>query len=368
MCTYRLLTRPRLLVTVVTIALLLLLSLPGAAAASRDRPAAGFYQQTNLVSDVAGMAQFTDPNLVNPWGISFAPGGPFWVSDNGTGLSTVYDGNGQPTPTVVTIPPASGSGKGTPTGTVYNNTNGFVVKEGNNSGPSLFLFDTLDGTISGWNPSVDPNNAILAVNNAGSASYTGLAIARNSAGTFLYAANSLSNSVHPNGSIDVFDTNFNPAHLKGSFTDPNIPAGYTPYNIQAMRGFLVVTYSVLTPGAGHGYVDIFNTNGILLRRFASQGPLNQPWGLALAPANFGQFSNDALIGNVGDGLINVFNPKTGAFLGRLKGQNGKPIQNVGLWGLTFGNGGLGGNPDTLYFTAGIDFYLHGLFGSITAMP
>jgi uncharacterized protein (TIGR03118 family) len=359
--------RARLLMAMVlAIALLLPMSLQSATAAG---PRAGFYKVTPLVSDLPGVAAFTDPHLVNPWGISYAPSGPFWVSDNGTGLSTVYESNGMPTPTVVTIPTASGMGTGSPTGTVYNNTSGFVIKQGNQSGPSLFLFDTLDGTISGWNPTVNPTSAVIAVNNSSSASYTGLAIATNAAGTFLYAANSLPSSANPHGSIDVFDQNFNLTHLQGSFTDPNLPAGYTPYGIQAIKNFIVVTYTPFPPkpGLGIGVVDVYDTEGNLMRRFATGGQLDLPWGIALAPASFGQFSNDVLIGNVGNGRINAFNPRTGAFLGPLTNQSGKPIAFPGLWGLIFGNGGQGGSPNILYFSAGIELYRHGLFGSIAAV-
>jgi uncharacterized protein (TIGR03118 family) len=357
----------RLATMIIAIAMLLPMPLQGAAAAGSS---GSFYKETSLVSDIPGVAAFTDPNLVNPWGISYAPGGPFWVSDNRTGLSTVYESNGQPTSTVVTIPTASGTGTGSPTGTVYNNTTGFVVKQGNKSGPSLFLFDTLDGTISGWNPSVNPTSAIIAVNNASSASYTGLAIATNTSGTFLYAANALPSSAHPHGSIDVFDQNFNLTHLHGSFTDPNLPSGYTPYGIQTIKNVIVVTYTPFPPkpGLGTGVVDVFDTQGNFIRRFVTGGQLDLPWGIALAPANFGQFSNDALIGNVGNGHINAFDPKTGAFLGALINKSNKPIAIPGLWALIFGNGGSGGNVDTLYFCAGIDFYRHGLFGSIAAMP
>src|SRR5260370_24838680 len=227
--------RPRLLALVLTIGMLLL-TLPATATAATRQTGAAFYQQTNLVSDISGLAAFTDRHLVNPWGISFSSTSPFWVSDNVTGVSTLYNGKGQSfppppaSPLVVTIPPASGSGQGTPTGTVFNGTTGFVITQGTSSAPARFLFDTLDGTLSGWNPAVNGSSAVIAVNNAGSAVYTGLAMASNASGTFLYAPNSLPSSAHPNGTIDVFDQHFMPTHFPGSFTDPNLPADFTLYN------------------------------------------------------------------------------------------------------------------------------------------
>jgi uncharacterized protein (TIGR03118 family) len=369
-----LLARPRLLALVFTLGMLLALTLPGIATAATRQSGAAFYQQTNLVSDISGMAAHTDRHLVNPWGISFSSTSPFWVSDNGAGVSTLYNGQGQPfppppgSPLVVSIPPASGSVPGTPTGTVFNGTTGFVVTQGTSSGPARFLFATLDGTISGWTPAVNPASAVIAVNKLGSAAYTGLTMASNASGTFLYAANSLPSPAHPNGTIDVFDQHFTPTQLQGSFTDPNLPAEYTPYNIQAIAGSLLVTYALppTSPSqVGDGFVDGFDTNGHLIRRLISRGPLDAPWGLVLAPAQFGRFSKALLVGNVGNGSINAFNFETGAFLGTIESQQGQPIQNAGLWALAFGTGSQGFNPDTLYFDAGIDNFQHGLFGSIT---
>jgi uncharacterized protein (TIGR03118 family) len=351
-----LLARPRLLALVLSIGLLLPLTLPGTVTAATRQSGAAFYQQTNLVSDIPGLAAFTDPHLVNPWGISFGPTTPFWVSDNGTGVATLYNGQGQPfplgSPLVVSIPPASGSGQGTPTGTVFNSTTGFVITQGMLSGRARFLFATLDGTISGWTPAVNLTSAVIAVNNAGSAVYTGLTMASNASGTFLYAANSLPSSQHPNGTIDVFDQQFTPTELQGSFTDPNPPAEYTPYNIQTIAGFLLVTYALppTSPSqVGDGFVDVFDTTGHLIRRLISRGPLDAPWGLVLAPAQFGRFSQALLVGNVGNGSINAFNFETGTFLGTLESQRGQPIRNAGLWALFFGTGSQGFNPDTLYF-------------------
>lgn len=362
--------RPRLMIIVLTIAVLVPMALPGTVEAAARQKEDTFYQQTNLVSDIPGLAAFTDPHLVNPWGISLSSTSPFWVSDNGTGFSTLYNGQGHPfpksSPLVVSIP--SASGPGTPTGTVFNGTTGFVVSQGTASGPAVFLFDSLDGTISGWNPNVNLNSAVTVVNNSATAVYTGLALGSNASGTFLYAANALPSSAHPNGTIDVFDQNFTHTQLHGSFTDPHLPAGYTPYDIQTVEGFLLVTYALpptTPPQVGNGFVDVFDTNGHLIRRLISHGPLDAPWGLVRAPDQFGRFSHALLVGNVGNGHINAFDFKTGAFLGTLNNEAGQPIQNSGLWALTFGNGGQGGDPHTLYFAAGIGGYAHGLFGAIT---
>ncbi len=360
--------KSRLLGAVAAIATLALLLLPGTAFA-RANSGGGVYQQTNLVSNLAGKAPITDPNLVNPWGISYSPMGPFWVSDNGSGLSTLYDGKGNIQPLVVTIPPAVQGTTGSPTGTVYNaNSNDFVVKKNGNSGASVFLFDTEDGTISGWNPNVDPTNAILAVNNNPAAVYKGLVIATNDSGTFLYAAN-----FHA-GTVDVFDKKFAPAKLSGSFTDPNLPKGYAPFGIQNIGSNIVVTYAKQdkakhddVPGKGLGIVDVFDTNGNFVKRLISHGQLNAPWGLALAPADFGAFSNDLLVGNFGNGRINAFDPNTGAFIGQLMNSKGKAIKINGLWGLMFGNGGQAGQKNQLFFTAGIHNEADGLFGMITAV-
>jgi uncharacterized protein (TIGR03118 family) len=367
------LRRPRILVPLIVLAMLLLAALPVAAFAKASAGSQGFYQQTNLVSDLPNVAKFQDPNLVNPWGLSHSSTSPWWVSDNGTGVSTLYNGQGQAfplgSPLVVTIPPPAGSPAGTtaaPTGNVFNGTSGFVVTEGGKSGPSFFIFATEDGTIAGWNPTVDMTHAVLAVDNSASgAIYKGLAIGSNGSGAFIYATN-----FHA-GTIDVFDSNFAPATLSGSFTDPRIPIGYAPFGIQNIGGNLYVTYALQdenkeddVAGPAHGFVDVFDTNGNLIRRLVSHGRLNSPWGLALAPADFGRFSNDLLVGNFGDGRINAIDPKSGAFLGQLSEQAGKPITIDGLWALVFGNGANAGATNELFFTAGIDDEAHGLFGDI----
>jgi uncharacterized protein (TIGR03118 family) len=318
------------------------------------------YDQTNLVSDIPGMAAHTDPKLINPWGISFFPGQPFWVADNNSGFSTLYDaaGNSQQ-PTVLIAPPGGSTASATPTGTVANSTSGFVV----GTGPSLFLFDTEDGTISGWNGV--GTNAILAVDHsAAGAVYKGLAMITNGTASFLLATNFNS------AKVEVYDSAFNAAALAGSFADPTLPAGYAPFGIQVMGSQVFVTYALQdsakhdpVSAVGNGFVSIFDFNGNFVKRFASNGTLNSPWGVAPAPAGFGAFAGAILVGNFGDGTINAFDSATGNFLGQMQDGSGDVITNSGLWALAFGAGGTG-NPDTLYFTAGLAGETHGLFGSI----
>jgi uncharacterized protein (TIGR03118 family) len=327
------------------------------------------YVQRNLVADRAGFAENVDPNLVNAWGIAFNPFGVVWVNDNGTGLSTLYNGDGVITPLVVTVPPAPGStATGTPTGIVFNGTNRFVASRGGVSGTSFFIFSTEDGTISGWAPAVDPTNALIVVDNSRTgAVYKGLALAANGTGFFLYATD------FRNGKIDVFDSTFAPATLSGSFSDPTIPAGFAPFGIQNINGNLYVTYAKqdaerddeLT-GKGLGYVNIFDANGRLVRRLISRGKLDAPWGLALAPASFGKFGNKLLVANSGDGYINVYDPQTGHCSGRLERPDGSPVRIDGLWGLAFGSGVANQPTDTLFFTAGPEDGAHGLYGRLDA--
>jgi uncharacterized protein (TIGR03118 family) len=321
----------------------------------------GGFSQVNLASDVPGLARVTDPNLVNPWGIAFSPTGPFWFADNGSGVADILDGRGQPVSLVVPVPP------GAVTGTVFNATAGFVISENGAAAPSRFLFATEDGTISGWSAVVDPTRALLAVDNSSSgAVYKGLAIAADPSGqSLLYAAD------FGRGTIDVFDQHFRPAALPGSFQDPTLPAGYAPFNIQTINNQLFVTYAQQNgnrsddiPGAGHGFIDIYDTEGRLLTRFASQGPLNSPWGLALAPGDFGSFGGTLLVANNGDGRINAYDPRSGRFVGQLADDNGIPIAISRLWALSFGNGHDGGDAHTLFFAAGVDDEAHGLFGAI----
>jgi uncharacterized protein (TIGR03118 family) len=305
------------------------------------------YTLTNLVSDVKGKAQHQDTSLVNAWGISYAPGGPFWVSDNGTGLSTLYDNMGNKQSLVVTIPPSSGSGTGSPTGQVYNATSGFVVSQNGKSGAALFIFATFDGTISGWSPSVNSAAAVIAVNHTG-AWYTGLAMGVSNSANFLFAADNLNNKV------DIYDQNF---HLVKSFTDTSLPAGSSAYGVHNINGQLYVTF---TNGSGGGVVDIFDTAGNKIKTFVSGGKLHSPWGVALAPSNFGPASKSILIGNLGDGFINAFNPSTGAFLGQ------SAVSFNGLWSLIFGGSGSDGQPNQLFLTSGPGGYSEGLFTVVNA--
>jgi uncharacterized protein (TIGR03118 family) len=351
--------RTKMLGLMLALALSISAALPASAAS---------YKPAFLVADTSGIAPNTDPNLINPWGISFSTTGDFWVSDNNSGVSTLYNTTGIPSTLVVTIPSATGVGSGTPTGTVFNNTTGFVVTQNGKSAPAQFLFDSEDGVITGWSPTVNGTVAVPAVNNNSSgAVYKAMELANNGTATFLYVCNFFS------AKIEVYDQNFKPATLSGSFTDPRLPTGWAPHNIRNINGQMYVVYAKqnatktdAVTGPGLGIVNVFDLNGNFIKRFAMKGKLNAPWGLALATANFGTFSNDLLIGNLGDGTINAFDPSTGALLGTLSNAQNKPIKIPGLWGLMFGNGGMGGLKDTLYFTSGPSAYAHGRFGSVTA--
>jgi uncharacterized protein (TIGR03118 family) len=328
----------------------------------------GGFGLVNLASDVPGSARVTDPALVNPWGIAFSPTGPFWFAENGSGVSDILDGRGEPFSLIVTVPSAARSGSA-PTGTVFNGGAGFVISENGVSAPSRFLFVSKDGTISGWTTVVDPTRALLAVDNSSSgAVYTGLALGADPSGhSFLYAAD------FSRGTIEVFDQDFRPVVRPGSFQDPSLPDGFAPFNIQNINNLMFVTYALQdedgsedVAGAGHGFIDVYDTGGNLVRRFASQGALNSPWGMALAPADFGPFGGALLVGNNGDGHINAYDPGNGTFLGQLAADNGIPIAIPGLWALTFGNGHAGGDSETLFFAAGVDDEAHGLFGALQA--
>jgi uncharacterized protein (TIGR03118 family) len=319
------------------------------------------YKRLDLVSNVPGRALHTDPNLINGWGLAFFPNSPFWVADAGTGLSTLYGPGGKTVPLVVTIPSAAG-GKvlGTPTGLVANASKDFVVSENGNKGPALFIFDTEDGTISGWNQNVDLTNAVIAVDNSGQVPppfYTGLAIGADSSGhDFIYAAD------QSNNKVDIYDAGF---HFVKSFTDSTLPTGYAAFGIQNIEGKLYVTFAGFFSGKVGGFVDVFDTSGNFIKNFASMGQLNLPWGLALAPAHFGKFSKDVLVGNLGDGMINAFR-RNGKFEGPLKDDDGQPIAVDGLWALAFGtNPHMNGGKNQLFFTAGPLFYQQGLFGRIS---
>jgi uncharacterized protein (TIGR03118 family) len=329
------------------------------------------YAQQNLVSNIPGLAAYTDTNLVNPWGVSFIGGSPFWISDNGAGVSTLYSKQGQPQPMppqmpplVVNIPSPSGPTGGTPTGQVGNTSPGF--------GGAHFIFATEDGVIASWSGGTQ---ALRQVNNSSSgAVYKGLAMGTDGGNNYLYATN-----FHA-GTIDVFNSSFQQTTLGSSFTDPNLPAGYAPFNIQNIGGMLYVTYALQdaakhddVAGAGHGFVDVFTTDGVMVQRLVSMGQLNSPWGLALAPKGFGAFSSDLLVGNFGNGWINAYDPTTGAFVGTLDDPHGNPITELGLWDITFDPNGAGANPDTLYFTAGLpdssgELEQNGLFGALNPTP
>ena len=322
--------------------------------------------QVNLVSDVPGLAMHTDPLIKNAWGLSHGPNTPFWVSDAGTNVSTLYDGTGTQVPLVVQIPgPRALPSLAIPTGNLFNSTSGFVVSNGVASGPSRFIFATATGTISGWSPSVDRTHAIRVVDNFPAASYTGIALGTVGTSTLLYAAN------FGQGRIDVFDSAFMPTMLAGTFSDPNLPADFAPFNIENIGGMMYVTYALRgangrdVAGVGNGYVDVFTTDGMLVRRFASGGLLNSPWGMAIAPSTFEKFAGDLLVGNFGDGRINAFRLSDGKFRGQLKMQ-GKTIVIPGLWALVTGDGALNANPSAVYFTAGINHEADGLFGYLSA--
>jgi uncharacterized protein (TIGR03118 family) len=344
------------------------------------------YRQINLVSDLPRSqihAIFRDPNLVNPWGMSFSPTSPIWVSDNGTGVSTLYRGPiGLRRSLVVTIPPPpGGAGPAAPSGTVFNGTGEFMVSKGAKSGSAFFLFATEDGTISGWNPTVDPTNAIIAVDNSSSpgvdnttsqALYKGLAIGSAQGKNYIYATN------FRDGVVEAYDGGFN---FVGSFTDPNVTPdasdpGFAPFGIQNIGDKLYVTFAMQdadkkddVKGAGLGFVDVFDLQGNFVAQFANGGTLNAPWGLAMAPSNFGTFSNDVLVGNFGDGRINAFDPSTtpATFKGQLTKSDGTPITIDGLWALAFGNGANAQRKNFLFFTAGIEDEAHGLFGRISSI-
>jgi uncharacterized protein (TIGR03118 family) len=359
------------------------------------------YQQTNLVSDIQGLAPTPDSNLLNPWGLISSPTSPWWVSDNNGGVSTLYDGNtGLIVPLVVNIPPIATDpknkpkGTGTPTGVVFTGASGFTFHAKNAQGQdtmagAVFTFVTEDGTIVAWGPGINPNDpndlpndAFVVVDNSKNptaqkgAVYKGATIAQMKAGGpfFLYVTNLRS------GRIEVYDTKFKLADLDDAdndhddqaFTDRELPSGFAPFNVQEVNGNLYVTYAKQNASKhddfdfpGLGFVDKFSPTGKLLQRL-EQGPwLNAPWGVAIAPANFGFFSNHLLIGNAGSGQIAVYDAKSGRFDGLLRDANGHAIQNDRLWALRFGNDNGAGPSNWLFFTAGISGEAHGLFGFFT---
>jgi len=334
------------------------------------------YDAKVLVADIPP-APHLDSHLVNGWGVAFNrnPNGFVWVADNGTGFSTLYDGLGNPQQLVVSIPAAPGSTEhGKPTGIVFNTGGGFNVTSAGKTGSSAFVFATEDGLLAGWAPSVDGTHAIQAFPPAGQsqeAVYKGLALATSGGNKFLYAVD------FTGGKIDVFSASFAKVSDATHFTfiDPNLQKGFSPFNVQNINGHLFVTYAKReddeddeTAGPSLGVVNEFDADGNLIRRFASRGRLNAPWGVALAPATFGKFSNNLLIGNFGDGTINAFDLTTGEFQGQLKGRDHRSLKLDGLWGMAFGNGFNNQPLDTLFFAAGPDDETHGVYGSITAVP
>jgi len=309
------------------------------------------YQTIYLDSDLSGKAMHTDALLKNAWGLVHGPNSAFWISDEASGWSTLYDGKGNPQSLQVIVPPATGTGQGTPTGIVYNGSTEFKI----HTWTSLFLFATLDGTISGWS-AFNPSAALIGVSSPGSV-YTGLAITTKPSGNFLFAADSANNKV------DVYDANFS---LVKSFTDTSLPPGFAPFGIQDIGGKVFVSFASTSGGSG-GYIDIFSESGTLLRHFAHGAPLNQPWGFAVAPANFGTLSSALLISNNSStGTINAYNPSTGQFIGTMTNTLGKPLVIDGLWGLEFGGGtAANGGKNQLFFTAGPNDS-DGYFGVINA--
>ena len=328
------------------------------------------YKQTNLVADTSTVTPapaHVDANLVNPWGIAFFPGGPFWINDNNSGFSTLYDQTGMLQGTFTIPPPAGSTAAATPTGIVANVTQtGFVV----GGLPSLFIFDTEDGTISGWNGGA---TVILAVDNSmggAGAVYKGLAMITNNGANFLLATNFRS------GKVEVYDSNFKLTNLSGTFTDPNLPAGYAPFGIHVItvnsQTKIYVTYALQDApkhdpvhAAGDGVVDIFDTNGNMIQTFVMQGDMhtNAPWGVVVPPAGFGAFAGDVLVGNFGDGVLNAYMP-AGTFIDSVKDAGGNVITNLSLWDLVFGGGGAAGDANTLYLTAGGMAEMHGVFASL----
>jgi len=330
--------------------------------------ARGSFHQTNLVSDIPLLAHALDKDLKNPWGLSSSATSPIWVSDNNAGVSTLYTGAGVKLGLTVTIPGIGGA-PGTPTGTVFNSTPDFPITK---TAKGVFLFATEDGTLLGWNPTVDLHNAVQVIDNSQAtdsagdvgAVYKGLTSGSVGTNNYLYAAN------FRFGTVDVFNGAFHQVTWQGAFTDSSLPTGFAPFGIENIDKMIYVTYALQNAqkhddvkGPGNGFVDVYTTSGALVRRFASGGSLNSPWGLALAPATFGNFHNDVLGGNFGDGRINAFTV-SGTFRGQLKSETSAPIQNDGLWGLRFGNGGNGGDVNTLFFAAGLNDEADGLFGSI----
>ena len=319
---------------------------------------AQMYTRTDLVD------QSKDPNLINAWGMSRSSTSPWWISDNGTGVTTLYDGSGNIQPLVVTIPTPNGEGTSTPTGQVSNYTSGFPVAPGKKA---VFIFVTEDGTISGWNPQVDGTHAIITVNRSDNAVYKGVALAQAPSGPQLFVSN------FKTGQVEVFDANFKPVilHSPSSFRIPGLDENWAPFGIQSIGGNVVVTFAHRLPGQddedhgpGLGWVGVFDTQGKLLLTLEHGDFINAPWGIAMAPGDFGVFNHRLLIGNFGDGWIHAYNAVTGKHEGYMIDANGHPIAIDGLWGLSFGSDSKAGLATTLYFTAGPQDESQGLFGTL----
>lgn len=329
------------------------------------------FVQTNLVSDRTDQnAVVVDPDLKNAWGLAMSPSSPIWVSDNNAGVATLYSvapggASAAKLGLTVTVPGgrASTGDSSSPTGQVFNGGTGFVVSSASGSGPAKFIFSSESGQITGWNPAAGATVAQLEYSSP-TAVYKGLTIATSDAGTFLYASN------FHDGTVDVFDSNFQLVTTAGGFADPSIPAGYAPFGIQDLNGLIYVSYAKQdaakhddVAGSGHGFVDVFTPNGFRVERLASRGHLDSPWGMTIAPAGFGRFGGALLVGNFGNGHINAYNAFSGEYLGTLHGQNDQDVTIDGLWGLTFGTASTGGT-GTLLFSAGINHEQDGLFGAI----
>lgn len=373
--------RPMLLAAT---ALLVLVATPAPATAEDT-----VYVRTDLLSNTQNLVQPKDVQLQNAWGVANTPGGPLWVSDNNDGLATLYDGNGVRNGNLtvtIPLPSSSSSAAAAPTGMVWNPTSGFPITVGATTAPATFIFDSEDGTIVAWARAVDPvvngksTATIIIDRSTRGAVYKGLALGTNKQGNFLFATNFAA------GTVEVFNSNFLPADgqaapaLDGNFSDPDIPAGFAPFGIHNIDNNLYVTYAKqnaqkndVVPGAGLGFVDVFTTEGVLIRRFASGGTLNAPWGVQRATASFGQFSGSILVGNFGSqgqfaGWINAFSGgNDNDFLGALRDANHKPLSIDGLWSIVFGTFA-NSDADTLYFTAGPNQQTNGLFGRIMAQP
>jgi len=335
-------------------------------------PMANTFAMTPLVSNGAVAAMTTDTGLINPWGIAAGPDTPMWVANNATQTATVYDGTGIKQPLTVNLP-AGANGPANATGMIFNATMDFVLTNGNTSAPANFVFDGESGTLFAWSQAIDPANALLVYDDgAGGAVYKALAAATDGTANFLYAAD------FHNNKVDVFDREFHKIEMPGAFADPELPAGYAPFGIQAVQiggvPRIFVAYAMRQPdsdeevkGAGLGVINVFDVHGTLLQHLVpAGGNLNAPWGVALAPEGFGALSNMVLIGNFGDGVINAYDPNSGAFVDSIKDAAGQPIVNEGLWGIAFGNGTNNQPTTTLYFAAGIADETAGLFGRIDA--